>query len=90
MSSDILMPKYVITALLTYFVQYKKLAWGGRNYVEKIVFSCSDKHYLVQSNKYFRLLSSQLMYKNKVVKVINADRFSVMRPPTSKQIFRDF
>ena len=32
----ILMPKYVvITALLTYFIQYKKLAWGRRNYVEK-------------------------------------------------------
>ena len=28
---------YVITAYLTYmyFIQYKKLAWGGRNYVEK-------------------------------------------------------
>ena len=35
MSCGILMPKYVITALLTYFIQYKKLAWGGRNYVEK-------------------------------------------------------
>ena len=29
------MPKYVVTALLTCFIQYKKLAWGGRNYVEK-------------------------------------------------------
>ena len=35
MSCGILMPKYVITALLIYFIQYKKLAWGGRNYVEK-------------------------------------------------------
>ena len=35
MSCDILMPKYVITALLTYFIQYKELAWGGGNYVEK-------------------------------------------------------
>ena len=32
MSCGILMAKYVITALLTYFIQYKKLAWGGRNY----------------------------------------------------------
>ena len=45
MSCGILMPKYVITAALTYFIQYKKLAWGGRNYVEKIVLSCLDKHY---------------------------------------------
>ena len=34
MSCGILMPKYV-TAVLTNFIQYKKLAWGGRNYVEK-------------------------------------------------------
>ena len=33
--SCILMPKYVINALLSYFIQYKKLAWGGRNYVER-------------------------------------------------------
>ena len=45
MSRGILMPKYVITALLTYFIQYKKLAWGMRNYVEETVLSCSDKHY---------------------------------------------
>ena len=38
MSSGILMPKYVIAALLTYFVQYKKLAWGECNYVEKNSF----------------------------------------------------
>ena len=38
------MPKYVITALLTYFIQYKKLMWGGRNYVEKNSLSCVDKH----------------------------------------------
>ena len=30
MSCGILMPKYVNNALLTYFIQYKKLAWGGR------------------------------------------------------------
>ena len=35
MSSGILMPKYVINALLIYFIQHKKLAWGGRNFVEK-------------------------------------------------------
>ena len=35
MSCGIFMPKYVITALLTYFIQYKKLAWGGHSYVEK-------------------------------------------------------
>ena len=35
MSCGILTPKYVITALLTYLIQYKKLACGGRNYVEK-------------------------------------------------------
>ena len=38
MSCGILMPKYVITAFLIYFIQYKKLAWSGRNYVEKIQF----------------------------------------------------
>ena len=38
MSCGILMPKYVVTALLAYFIQYKKLAWGGRNYVEKQFF----------------------------------------------------
>ena len=38
MSCDILMLKYVITALLTYFIQYKKLVLGGRNYVEKQFF----------------------------------------------------
>ena len=83
------MPKF-ITALLTYFIQYKKLALGGRNYVEKTVLSCLDKHYWVQSKKYFSLLSSQLVYRNKVVKVINADRFPEKRPPTSRQIFKDF
>ena len=45
MSCGILMPKYVINALLTYFIQYKKLAWGGCNYVEKSVLSCLSKHY---------------------------------------------
>ena len=35
MSCGILMPKYVTTALLTYFIQYKKLACGERNDVEK-------------------------------------------------------
>ena len=36
MSCGILMQKYVITALLTYFfIQYKKLAWGECKYVEK-------------------------------------------------------
>ena len=35
MSWGSLMPKYVITALLTYFMQYKKLALGGRNDVQK-------------------------------------------------------
>ena len=45
MSCGVLMPKYVITALLTYFMQRKKLAWGGHNYVEKTVLSCLDKHY---------------------------------------------
>ena len=44
-SRGILMPKYVITALLTNFIQYKKLAWSGRNYVEKTVLSCLNKHY---------------------------------------------
>ena len=43
MSCGILMPKYVITALLKYFIRYKKLAWGGRNYVEKTVLSCLDE-----------------------------------------------
>ena len=47
MSCGILMPKYVITALLTYFILYKKLARGGRNFVEKKkpVPSCLNKHY---------------------------------------------
>ena len=45
MSCGILMPKCVITALVTYFMQYKKLAWGGRHYVEKTVLSCLNKHY---------------------------------------------
>ena len=43
-SCGILMPKYVITVFLIYFIQYKKLAWGGRNYVEKIL-SCLNKRY---------------------------------------------
>ena len=73
-----------------YFIQYKKLVWDGRNYVEKTVLSCLNKHYWVQSNKYFSLLSVQLVYRNKVVKVINANRFREKRPPTSRQIFRDF
>ena len=45
MSCGILMPKVRYTALLTNFIQYKKLAWGGRNYVEKTVLSCLNKHY---------------------------------------------
>ena len=46
MSCGILMPTYVITALLTYFIQYKKLAWGVGNYVEKkTVLSCLGKHH---------------------------------------------
>ena len=45
MSCGIFMPKYFISTLLTYFIQYKKLVWGGRNYVEKTVFSCLDRHY---------------------------------------------
>ena len=45
MSCGILMPKYVITALLTYFIQYKKLVCGGHNYVEKTVLSCVNKYY---------------------------------------------
>ena len=45
MSCGILMPKYVITALLTHLIQYKKLAWGGHNYVEKTVLSCLNKPY---------------------------------------------
>ena len=47
MSCGFFMPKFVITALLTYmyFIRYKKLAWGGRNYVEKTVISCSNKLY---------------------------------------------
>ena len=86
------MPKYVITAYLTYmyFIQYKKLAWGGRNYVEKTVLSCLNKRYWVQSNKYFSLLSSQLVYRNEVVKAINANPFPKKRPPTFRQIFKDF
>ena len=54
-SWGILMLKYVITALLTYFKQYNKLAWGGGNYVKKTVFSCLNKHYWVWSNKYLAL-----------------------------------
>ena len=46
MSCGIFMPKYIITALLTYFIQYKKLAWDGRNSVEKkTVLSLLDEHY---------------------------------------------
>ena len=45
MSCGILMSKYVITTLLTYFIQYKKLVWGGLNHVEKAVLSCLNKHY---------------------------------------------
>ena len=45
MSFGTLMPKYVITALLIYLLQYEKLAWGGHNYVEKTVLSCLNKHY---------------------------------------------
>ena len=44
MSCGILMPKCVITALLIYFIQYKKLAWDRRNYVETTVLSCLNKH----------------------------------------------
>ena len=39
------MPKYVTTALLIYFIQYKKVAWGARNHVERTVLSCLNKHY---------------------------------------------
>ena len=45
MSCGILMPKYIITALLKYYIQYKKLAWGRRDYVETTVLSCLNKHY---------------------------------------------
>ena len=39
------MRKYVIGALLTYFIQYNELSWGGRNYVEKTVLACLNKHH---------------------------------------------
>ena len=47
MSCGFLMPKCVIAAYLTYMylIQYKKLECGGRNYVEKTVLSCLNKHY---------------------------------------------
>ena len=45
MSCGSLMPKDVITALLTYFIQCKKLVLGGHNYVEETVLSCLDKYY---------------------------------------------
>ena len=52
MSCGILMPKYVITALfLTYFIQYKKLVLGGRNYFEKAILSCLNKHYTILSSE---------------------------------------
>ena len=38
MSCGIFMAKYVITALFSYFIQYKKLAWGGSNYVKDSSF----------------------------------------------------
>ena len=71
MSCGCLMPKYVISAYLTYMYFIQKLAWGGCDFVEKTVLSC----YGVQSNKYFGLFPSQLVYRNKVVKVVNANRF---------------
>ena len=41
------LPEYVITAYLTYmyFIQYKKLGLGWRNYVENTVLSCLNIHY---------------------------------------------
>ena len=45
MSCGIPVPNYVINVLLIYFIQYKKLAWGGHNYAEKTVLSCLNKHY---------------------------------------------
>ena len=78
-SCGILMPKYVISGLLIYFIQY--------------VLSCLNKHYRVQSNKYFNLLSSQLVYGNKVVKVVNANRFPEKRhllPDKPLEIFNGF
>ena len=35
MSCGFLMPKYAITAYLTYMYFTQKLEWGRRNYVEK-------------------------------------------------------
>ena len=45
MSCGLSTAEYVITALLAYFIQYKKLAWGGRNYAEKTVLPCLNKHH---------------------------------------------
>ena len=40
MSCGCLMPKYVITAYLTYMYFIQKLAWDGCDFVEKTVLSC--------------------------------------------------
>ena len=72
MSCGFLMPKYVITAYLTYmyFIQYKELAWSGRNYVEKKQFFHVKKNITEfrATNISASILSSQLVYRNNVVK----------------------
>ena len=48
MSCGILMPKYVITALLTYFIQYKKIGVRGVGVImlkKNPVLLCLNKHY---------------------------------------------
>ena len=42
MSCGILMPKYVITALLAYFIQYKKLARVGVIMLKKQFFRITE------------------------------------------------
>ena len=83
--------RYYCSLAIFYTVQ--EIGVGWRSYVEKTVLSCLDKHCWVQSNKYFSLLSSQLVYKSKVVKVINADRSpksAHLLPDKSLEIFNGF
>ena len=66
--------------------EYKKLEWGRNNYVEKNRSFMFNKTLLTSEQQIFKPFSSQ----NKAVKVIKANRFPEKRPPTSRQIFRDF
>ena len=89
-SCGILMPKYVITALLTYFIHCKKLCVVGVIMLRKQFIPIEIIITEFRATNSFSLLSSLLGYENDMVKVINANRFSKNPQPTFRKIFRDF